>query len=40
MTDSLGRRWQLGTVQLDCQMPKRFGLAYAGRATTPSTRRR
>jgi threonyl-tRNA synthetase len=31
MTDSLGRGWQLGTVQLDFQMPKRFGLAYAGR---------
>jgi threonyl-tRNA synthetase len=30
MTDSLGRSWQLGTVQLDLQMPKRFGLAYAG----------
>jgi threonyl-tRNA synthetase len=30
MTDSLGRSWQLGTVQLDYQMPKRFGLAYAG----------
>jgi threonyl-tRNA synthetase len=30
MTDSLGRSWQLGTVQLDYQMPKRFGLHYAG----------
>jgi threonyl-tRNA synthetase len=30
MTDSLGRSWQLGTVQLDFQMPKRFGLAYQG----------
>jgi threonyl-tRNA synthetase len=30
MTDSLGRSWQLGTVQLDYQMPKRFGLGYAG----------
>jgi threonyl-tRNA synthetase len=30
MTDSLGRSWQLGTVQLDYQMPKRFGLVYAG----------
>ena len=30
MVDSLGRSWQLGTVQLDYQMPKRFGLAYAG----------
>jgi threonyl-tRNA synthetase len=30
MRDSLGRSWQLGTVQLDLQMPKRFGLAYQG----------
>ena len=30
MEDSLGRTWQLGTVQLDLQMPKRFGLTYAG----------
>jgi threonyl-tRNA synthetase len=30
MTDSLQRSWQLGTVQLDLQMPKRFGLSYAG----------
>jgi threonyl-tRNA synthetase len=30
MDDSLGRSWQLGTVQLDLQMPKRFGLTYAG----------
>jgi threonyl-tRNA synthetase len=30
MTDSLGRSWQLGTVQLDYQMPKRFALRYAG----------
>ncbi|HEX3254797.1 MAG TPA: threonine--tRNA ligase [Gaiellaceae bacterium] len=29
-TDSLGRSWQLGTVQLDLQMPKRFGLTYQG----------
>jgi threonyl-tRNA synthetase len=30
MQDSLGRSWQLGTVQLDLQMPKRFGLSYQG----------
>ncbi len=30
MSDSLGRSWQLGTVQLDLQMPKRFGLGYQG----------
>jgi threonyl-tRNA synthetase len=29
-SDSLGRSWQLGTVQLDLQMPQRFGLAYQG----------
>jgi threonyl-tRNA synthetase len=29
-TDSLGRAWQLGTVQLDYQMPERFGLEYTG----------
>ena len=28
MQDSLGRGWQLGTVQLDFQMPQRFGLTY------------
>jgi threonyl-tRNA synthetase len=31
MEDSLGRRWQLGTVQLDFQMPQRFGLTYQTR---------
>ncbi|HET7128009.1 MAG TPA: threonine--tRNA ligase [Gaiellaceae bacterium] len=30
MTDSLGRSWQMGTIQLDSQMPQRFGLAYVG----------
>jgi threonyl-tRNA synthetase len=30
MNDSLGRSWQLGTVQLDLQMPKRFALTYQG----------
>jgi threonyl-tRNA synthetase len=30
MTDVLGRSWQLGTVQLDAQMPARFGLTYMG----------
>ncbi|HEY7214198.1 MAG TPA: threonine--tRNA ligase, partial [Thermoanaerobaculia bacterium] len=28
--DALGRSWQLGTVQLDYQMPQRFGLTYVG----------
>jgi len=30
MTDSLGRSWQMGTIQLDYQMPTRFGLTYSG----------
>ncbi|MBI2029409.1 threonine--tRNA ligase [Candidatus Gottesmanbacteria bacterium] len=28
MKDFLGREWQMGTIQLDFQIPKRFGLAY------------
>lgn len=34
MTDSLGRSWQLGTVQLDYNLPERFGLTYAGEDNT------
>jgi threonyl-tRNA synthetase len=30
MRDSLGRSWQLGTIQLDYNMPARFGLTYTG----------
>ena len=30
MTDSIGRSWQLGTVQLDYVMPERFELTYTG----------
>ncbi len=30
MRDSLDRAWQIGTVQLDFQMPQRFGLRYQG----------
>jgi threonyl-tRNA synthetase len=30
MDDSLGRSWQMGTIQLDFQMPARFGLTYVG----------
>jgi threonyl-tRNA synthetase len=30
ISDSLGRSWQLGTIQLDAQMPARFGLTYMG----------
>lgn len=28
MKDSLGRKWQMGTIQLDFQLPARFGLTY------------
>ncbi len=28
--DALGRKWQLGTIQVDYQMPQRFGLEYIG----------
>jgi threonyl-tRNA synthetase len=30
MDDALGRKWQMGTIQLDSQMPSRFGLTYMG----------
>src|SRR2546421_8634636 len=30
MRDSIGRSWQLGTVQLDYAMPERFGMVYTG----------
>jgi threonyl-tRNA synthetase len=29
--DCIGREWQLGTVQLDYNLPKRFGLEYIGK---------
>jgi len=31
MDDSLGRGWQMGTIQIDYQMPTRFELTYMGR---------
>ncbi|PCI28221.1 threonine--tRNA ligase [Candidatus Wolfebacteria bacterium] len=37
-TDAIGREWQLGTAQLDFQMPERFGLEYTdsdGERKTP-----
>jgi threonyl-tRNA synthetase len=34
VTDVLGRSWQLGTIQLDRQMPQRFGLTYMGSDNT------
>jgi threonyl-tRNA synthetase len=30
MTDSIGRSWQLGTIQLDYSMPERFEIGYTG----------
>jgi threonyl-tRNA synthetase len=30
MADALGRSWQMGTIQLDAQMPQNFGLGYMG----------
>ncbi len=30
MKDTLGRSWQMGTIQADAQMPRRFGLTYMG----------
>jgi threonyl-tRNA synthetase len=34
MDDALGRKWQMGTIQLDSQMPSRFGLKYVGADNT------
>ncbi len=30
VNDCLGRKWQLGTVQVDYNLPERFGLSYIG----------
>lgn len=30
LTDSIGRTWQCGTIQLDMQLPERFELTYTG----------
>lgn len=38
--DSIGREWQLGTIQLDFQMPRRFELTYTdtnGKKRVPAT---
>ena len=37
MTDVLGRSWQMGTIQLDAQMPQRFELSYMGADNTEHT---
>jgi threonyl-tRNA synthetase len=34
VTDSLGRAWQLGTIQLDYEAPERFDLQYVGEDNT------
>ena len=38
MSDSLGRSWQMGTIQLDYQMPMRFGLTTWDWTTASTTR--
>lgn len=35
--DAIGRQWQLATIQLDYQMPLRFGLEYVSGDGTPKT---
>ena len=37
MKDSLGREWQMGTIQLDFQQPRRFKLQYAAADGTQKT---
>ena len=34
VTDAIGRKWQCATIQLDYQMPARFGLKYTGADNT------
>ena len=34
ITDAIGRTWQCATIQLDYQMPQRFGLKYIGADNT------
>ncbi len=39
MEDDLGRSWQMGTIQLDFQLPRRFNCSYIdkdGQAKTPA----
>jgi threonyl-tRNA synthetase len=35
VTDSIGRAWQLGTIQLDYSNPERFDLSYVGEDNQP-----
>ncbi len=34
ITDAIGREWQCGTIQLDFNLPERFGLEYNGEENT------
>jgi threonyl-tRNA synthetase len=35
VTDSIGRAWQLGTIQLDYMNPERFDMTYVGEDNAP-----
>ncbi len=35
--DALGRNWQLGTIQVDYNLPERFNLSYKGKETFNKT---
>lgn len=35
ITDALGRKWQCGTIQIDMNLPERFGLEYIAEDNTP-----
>jgi threonyl-tRNA synthetase len=37
MQDALGREWQLGTIQLDLQLPRRFGCKYVDKDGSEKT---
>ena len=37
MKDAIGRSWQMGTIQLDFQLPRRFDCRYAGSDNTEHT---
>jgi threonyl-tRNA synthetase len=37
ITDAIGRKWQCATIQLDYQIPQRFGLKYIGADNTEHT---
>jgi threonyl-tRNA synthetase len=36
--DVIGREWQLGTVQVDYNLPERFDLSYIGADNTRTAR--